>query len=498
MISQATEADDRYTHMPAHMLQFARAAWFVVLGLTVALFVVSIPVQIAESQIICNSPVANDCFNLGQLTPQLLQEIEQIGLSLGFYVGYTTIVQVAFPIVFLGVGALIYWRKSDDWMALIVSLTLVVFGLGAFASTTKLLPLAFPTLSLPILLLQFLGNALLVVFVFLFPDGRLVPRWILWLMPLILLREGINSLLPESDIANSGGWFALQLVEVALALYAQIYRYRRVSGPVQRQQTKWVVYGMAMAFIGYFGIILLFGIGFTGWTTNVLAVLFLETALPSFLVLIPLSILVAILRYRLYEIDLLINRTLVYVPLTAILAGIFAASISLTQRLFVALTGQQSDAGTVLTTLIVVAAFDPLKTSLQHLVDRRFKERSDPSKQLKSYGNQVDAIVHILRADESARRLLDEAMKAFEVTSGAVFLMRRGERQLVEHIGVSSDEYVLSVPLVADGTELGYLSLGARKNGMAYSENERAVVRQTANSVAAAIALTEQMDGARR
>jgi hypothetical protein len=428
MSAETAAPSDIYTRMRGRWPLYARVTWLGVAGLTVALFVLSIPLQLAEAQRICTSPAVNDCFNLGQLNPQLLKELEQMGLSLSFYVAFITMVQVVFPLVFLVVGALIFWRKSDDWMALLVSLMLVVFGLGTFASSPKLLPLAYPFLTFPISFLQFLGTALLILFIFLFPDGRLVPRWILWLMPLILLREAINSFLPDSGLVNSGPWLVLQFVEPALALYAQIYRYRRVSGPVQRQQTKWVVYGLAMSFIGYFGFILLFVIGFTGWTTNVLAVLFLQTLLGSFNLLIPLSILIAVLRFRLYEIDLLINRTLVYVPLTAILAGIFAASITLSQKLFIAITGATSDAATVLTTLIVVATFDPLKTGLQHLVDRRFKQ---PQKKFGALGEQVRTVLQVIDVAEITKRLLNDAVKTFDAESSALYLKSGGEMQLM-------------------------------------------------------------------
>jgi hypothetical protein len=498
-ISSPDSKSDAPTRLHGRRLLLARLVWFVVVAFTVVLFVLTIPLQVAEAQRICTSPVVNDCFNLGQLTPQLVQELEQMGLSLGFYAGYVTIVQVAFPLLFLAVGALIFWFKSDDWMALLVSLMLVVFGLADSANTSRLLPLAYPSLTFPILLLQFLGVGLLMFFIFLFPDGRLVPRWILWLMPFILIREAINTFLPDSGLVNSAPWFVLQLAEVGLVLYAQIYRYRRISGAVQRQQTKWVVYGLAMAFIGYFGFILLFVIGFTTWTTNVLAVLFLETLLPFFTLLIPLSILIAVLRFRLYEIDLLINRTLVYVPLTAILAGIFAASISLSQKMFIALTGQSSDAATVLTTLIVVAAVDPLKIGLQHLVDRRFKETPDPTKTLKAFDRQVLSFIQMVDREAITRRLLDEASHAFEAKNGALFLARDGKLELVQTCGDWSGEAKVDVPLQnpESGARIGLVALGSRRNGLDYSPRDRETLQQIAMHVTRVIALMGYRDGVR-
>jgi two-component system NarL family sensor kinase len=280
-------------------------------------------------------------------------------------------------------------------------------------------------------------------------------------------------------------------VIAAVGAAAVLVRFRRDRGE-EREQLKWFAYAAVLAVV----VVVVILIGVLSLPDVVMikvgAALF-DLSVAGF----PLAVGIAILKYRLYDIDLLINRTLVYVPLTGIIAGIFAASITLSQKLFVALTGQQSEAATVLTTLIVVAAFDPIKNGLQHLVDRRFKEGIDPAKQFKAYGNQVDAVVHVLRADESARRLLEEAVKAFDATGGAVFLMRHGERQMVQHSGAPSGEYALSVPLVAESREVGLLSLGARKNGMEYGEDERALVQLVANSVAAAVALTEQMDGAR-
>lgn len=491
---------DATTRLHGRRLLLARLAWFIVVALTVALFLLSIPPQIADSRIICTSANVNDCFGLGQLNAQLLQQLEQMGLSLGFYLAFVAVIQVAFPLVFLAVGALIFWRKYDDWMALLVSLMLVVFGLADSASAPKLLPAAYPSLTFPIWFLQFLGIALLMFFIFLFPDGRLVPRWIRWLMPFILLREAINAFFPNSDLVNGDSWYLSQLIEVGLALYAQIYRYRRVSGPVQRQQTKWVVYGLAMSFIGYFGFILLFGFGFTSWTANVLAVMFLQTLLAFFILLIPVSILIAVLRFRLYDIDLLISRTLVYVPLTAILAGIFAASISLSQKVFIAFTGQSSDAATVLTTLIVVAAVEPLKTGLQHLVDRRFKDAGDPTKTLKAFDGQVQSFIQMVDRDAITRRLLDEATQAFQAKNGALFLARDGNMELAQSCGDWSGEAKINVPLQnpESGDRIGLVALGPRRNGSDYTSHDRETLEQIARHVARVIELMGCRDGVRQ
>jgi hypothetical protein len=89
----------------------------------------------------------------------------------------------------------------------------------------------------------------------------------------------------------------------------------------------------------------------------------------------PIAAAAAISRYRLYDVDLLIGRTLVYVPLMAILSGLYTASIALIQRLFVAVTGETSDVAIVLTLLLVASAFTPVRRSLESALERRFQPR---------------------------------------------------------------------------------------------------------------------------
>ncbi|MEO5703649.1 MAG: hypothetical protein ABIR64_01495 [Candidatus Limnocylindrales bacterium] len=91
------------------------------------------------------------------------------------------------------------------------------------------------------------------------------------------------------------------------------------------------------------------------------------------LTLIPVAVGVAVSRYRLYEIDHLINRTLVYVPLTALLAGLYAGTVTLLQRVFQSTTGDKSDAAIIISTLVLASVFTPVRKWLEGIVDRRFK-----------------------------------------------------------------------------------------------------------------------------
>src|SRR5207237_8555712 len=100
-----------------------------------------------------------------------------------------------------------------------------------------------------------------------------------------------------------------------------------------------------------------------------------ELFAPLAVTALPVAVGVAILRYRLYDIDLIINRTLVYVLLTAVLAGVYTAVVALFQRMFVALSGQGSDLAIVMTLFVLSTVFTPLNNTLPH----RTRRRTQPS-----------------------------------------------------------------------------------------------------------------------
>jgi hypothetical protein len=236
--------------------------------------------------------------------------------------------------------------------------------------------------------------ATVVIFVpLLFPDGRLLsPRW-RWVagFGIVAIVVGPISAAFQPDlfasfsddfgtptISNPLGIAALAslrdvldvvsvlgvVIAFPLAIASSILRYRRGS-PIEREQLKWFAAAAGLTVICLVPAIpgMPFGaFSDIAWLLGIVA-----------FSLIPVAIGIAILRYRLYDIDVIIHRALVYVPLTAIIAGIYTASIALSQRVLAAM-GQKSDVAIVLTTLIVVVVFTPIKNAVQTIVDRRFKE----------------------------------------------------------------------------------------------------------------------------
>jgi hypothetical protein len=169
------------------------------------------------------------------------------------------------------------------------------------------------------------------------------------------------------------------VLTVAAALYAQIYRYRHVSSPTEREQTKWAVSGLVLWILVLMVESVPFGMSLSlppnaalPWWVPVMSLLWWLS-----LDIVPLTLTVALLRYRLFDIDILIRRTLVYGSLTAILGAVYAAGVLGAQSVVQALTGQtgQQPVFIVASTLLVAALFSPVRRRLQALVDRRFYRR---------------------------------------------------------------------------------------------------------------------------
>jgi len=333
---------------------------------------------------------------------QVQQMLSAIGLSASGFNTLSTIINVLTSAIWYGVGFLIFWRRSDDWLALLAAFVLVMFNVGPYSNndTPSVLALAYPALTLPLSFMSFLANSLLGVFLLLFPNGRLAPRW----MGLILLLSLVQAFLgdfpsPSSPYnANVPEWFQLlgALVLYGTIIYSQIYRYRRVSTPAQRQQTKWVVLGIAVAIaviLCLLAITFLLPSQFNLTTFGGFLVTFIIW--PAALLLIPLSIGFSILRYRLYDIDLLINRTLVYGTLTVMLALVYFGLIFVLQYLLRGIISQNNDVAIVVSTLAIAALFQPLRHRIQRIIDRRFYRRKyDAAKIVEMFSstlrNEVD------------------------------------------------------------------------------------------------------------
>jgi hypothetical protein len=366
-------------------LLLARVAWVVVALLYVGVFISGIPSEFARLQTPCTDAVS--CSLIPHLTVQKVHELKELGLSAEVFAVYFVAIEVAFTAVSAAIGALIFWRRPEDRMGLLVSLVLLTFGAA--------LPIPLFTLDLSLVwtasakAVFFVGAASAILFFYVFRDGHFVPRWSRWLVLVSMGLLAPTILLPYSFLSLWQHPLLNALVSASIVgalLSAQGYRYKRVSTLAQRQQTKWVVFGTVAALGGY-GVFTALDLLLQ---SALLASLLSNTAFFVLMLLIPISIAVAVLRYRLYDIDILINRTLVYGTLTATLIALYFVGIVVLQRLFVLLTGQQSTLAVVASTLFIAALFTPLRRRIQSFIDRRFYRRKyDARKTLEAFSAKL-------------------------------------------------------------------------------------------------------------
>jgi hypothetical protein len=423
--SDSVVASTTNTRLTGSWLIIARAVWLVLVVPSVGLFVVSLPVYYQQLQRVCVDPVI--CNNIaGALPAKGLQSLTTIGFSVSGYAALFTIFFALYTAIWCAVGFLIFWRRSDDWLALLAAFFLVMYALTPLSGNPAyLLAFAYPVFALPLSLLGFLGQISLYVFFLLFPNGRLVPRWMGLILLLGILGEFFNYFPSISSPFDENwplwlGYLVPGVLFIAI-ISSQIYRYRHVSTPVQRQQTKWIILGVMAAvgiviglYVGYFLIPSLQNPNSLG---GAIASKLSDIIFNVAFLLVPLSIGFSILRYRLYDIDLLINRTLVYGSLTALLALLYFGLIFVLQTLFQGVFHQNNAVAIVVSTLVIAALFQPLRHRIQAIIDRRFYRRKyDAAKTLEQFSATLRNELDLSQLREQLLNVVQETMQPTHVS----------------------------------------------------------------------------------
>jgi hypothetical protein len=401
-------------------LFLARLAWVAVTVTVLAIVVFSVPSSLEHYRSVCT--VASEVCSeraLGQPTPDGVRALQDVGLSVRTYALLNVVVDKLGDLVWLAVGALIFLRRSDDRMALLVSLFLVTFGtIMIDSSDANILLSSQPAWWLPVRGVQIVGSVCSTLFFFLFPGGRFVPHWTRWLAvafsAFLVSRDQFPDLYLRSSALEGFSYMVFLGIVVSIT-WSLIYRYRRVSSAEQRRQTRWVVFGVALAIAGSFVQLPVDLQWIDGDTPLVLLLINIGFTL-SFL-LIPLSVGVAVLRSHLFDIDVLINRTLVYGLLTAMLVGLYFGGIVVLQRGFVALTGEKYTLAVVVSTLVIAAVFNPLRRRTQSLIDRRFyRSKYDARKTLEAFSAKLRNETDLDALSEDLVGAVRETMQPEHVT----------------------------------------------------------------------------------
>jgi hypothetical protein len=341
---------------------------------------------------------------------------------------FVTLCESAAAAGFFVVAGVLFVRRRNDPVALFASLALTAFGAGV-PETMFAIASGRPIWDVPSAPIQGLGWLLLLVFAYVFPDGRFVPRWTRWLA--VFWAAWVAAFFIFAGVwADQGGWaiaamFLIWAGWLGTGWLAQGYRYVWVSNASQRQQTKWVVVGFVCALAGAFVVvayhILTLAQGAAsheGITPRMASAAVLAVSL----LLIPGTIGVAILRYQLYDIDRIINRALVYGLLTAVLAVIYAGCVFTLEQVFSRTVGQTTPA-VVLSTLAVAALFRPLRSRVQQAIDRRFyRTKYDAARTLAAFGASLASEADI---EQLQVRLIEAVRESMQPENVSLWLQPR-------------------------------------------------------------------------
>ena len=470
----------------------ARLIWVGLALLGLGLALASIPAEWRHFMTVCGGGAA--CSE-PHLTPARVEQLRAFGLPATAFAAYLLMIESLWAVTYIAVGATIIWRRSDQAMAVLAALFLLTFGLsdsflGAGGAPYEGRPLIVQAF-------EFVGFGSLLLFLFLFPQGRFVPRWSAWLALLAIAWQVGETFFRTSGLSTQS-WPPLlaylpTLLTLGSVVAVQVYRHLRVSDAVERQQAKWVVFGVIVTVLGFLAIGVLIAV--TGPSPQNVFV-FLAGATTYYLVLLPLpvSIAVAVLRHRLWGVDVILNRTLVYGALTALVVGIFVLIVGGLGQLF---NSKGNPVLSLLATALLAVLFQPMRERLQKAANRLvYGERDEPYVALSQLGQRLEAT---LAQDAVLTTIVDTVATTLKLPYAAIALERDGGYHTVAACGVADGDQ-LDLPLTYRGETIGRLLVSHRPGEAGFSAADNRLLEDLARQAgvaAYAVRLTAEIQHAR-
>jgi signal transduction histidine kinase len=439
-----------------------------------------------------------------RLRPDQVQTLEILGLTLDQY-GWLAALQLGIPaLVYLMIAAGLFWTRSDNWMVLFASITVATFPL-------QNMPLPFtlavrqPAWEWVVDLSGLLALSCFLILPLIFPNGRFVPHWTRWMVLFELAGAAITMLLRNFILGNPAATTSVVLyllISLGTGVYAQLYRYFRVASLLERQQIKWGIVGLAGFVIISMGVLIPLDTMLASRAASMdpAQALILSAISDSLFwvvsFFIPVSIVIAVLRYRLWDVDILINRTLVYGTLTGIVVGAFVIIVGLLSILF------QSSGNAIIAivaTGLVALLFNPLRQRLQRGVNRlMYGERDDPYVVLSRLGRRLEAS---LAPEAVLPTVVTTVRDVLRLPYVAIYLQQdsQGYKIVAESASPSlhfeNGRYHVPgmeregrcIPLVHQGETLGYIVLGPRAPNEAFSSTDLRLLEDLAPQVGVAV-----------
>jgi serine/threonine-protein kinase len=348
--------------IPVHWQKLARAVWLLLITLSLLVYAV------AFGQVLTN---------FGQHLPNFWQvdalPLEQTKLV----VGYFLLLDALSAVPFFVVAFWLYRSKPDSRMVMVTSIMLATFGGVSIHTVTNVLMANGPIWQATLLFLGILGNSTFLFFLYSFPDGRFANRYakllctfsIIWFLIFNLAPERLQSIIPPTLSV------LISTAAYGFSLFVQQQWHINQMNETQKQQVKWITTGLTAALAGYVFAFLpetLFPVLSQPGPTQAIYRMFSQFVVLATLSLLPLTIGMSLVRYRLWDIDFFINRGLVYGALSLLMVGLTLLNLWVLRQVYTAVTGQQSATiPLVLAALLAGVTFQPIHRRLQKWVDRR-------------------------------------------------------------------------------------------------------------------------------
>lgn len=430
--------------------------------------------------------------DLVQVMSQYQNAIHQLDLTLPFYAGLFVGLRLLSGLPYFIISFLVVRRRSDRLMAILFAMAIAVAGAAGrwLAPNWMIVGTYYPWMSIPVKLLFVTLDCSVIIF-FTFPDGRFVPRWTRWVALYAVLYALLTNFGGNSPL-NPNNYTGLRLLSqgilVVLGVSALICRYRRDATTVQKQQLKWLVFGVVILGILYLEFYLTtnFYYALTGQTLfktpmqNLISELITEPAWYIGQGLFAICIGLSIFRYHLWDIDLVINRVLVYGALTGLMMGAYLATVSLLGSLF---RGIAEPVTFFVATGMVAILFEPLRQRLQRLVNRlMYGERDDPYSVLSRLSN---ALEHTPSPADVLPAIAATVSQALKIPYVAIQVEQNGADCQVAAFGLPQ-EGAIPFPMVYQGATIGSLQVAPRARGEEFSRSDRRLIENIARQAGTA------------
>ena len=456
----------RFLAVPRERLPYL-ATWLLVLGLVIGVNAVAFPPSYDAAVNLKDIPVAD--------RDDLRRALDALHLNPTHLAWYWIVIGVITNIIYVAMGFLLVKRGQPAGFSTCLAIVMLATATAIYASGIPETNPGRPVLRALILALTIIAVSGLLILPLVFPDGRFVPRWTgvvaLYLAVSFVLLWDMTGFM-DSVVFEVATTFLL----VSILVGAPIYRYRRVSTPEQRRQTRWAVLGFVIGLPAFFaGDAMMRNIDSS---PTGIAFLF------GFMILVQigfhapfLTIGASILFHRLFDIDVILSRTLTWLAMTGVVIGTYIGIVVGIGR---RLDTERNLILSLLATGLVAVAFQPLRARVQRTVDRfAFGERDDPYAVLSRLGHRIE---DTLGAADLLPQIVRTTAEALRLPYAAIFLDRAGGPELVAVTGTASRS-TLRLPLTYQGQPLGALEVAQRSPGDAFSAADRRLLEDLARQI---------------